>query len=538
MTDTIGDTAASDDPAAPESYGRTPNTPCRNATRGPRSSAASADAALVPKTTHIGDVATRTPARGPLHRTGIRATDVRPTADVVRTREAAERLAARIPRGPRIGTTTAVGIGTLISLAPNLLPRTPGAQAILTALLVTVALATAGMVRFALRRSGVDVDGLFTAARRPAAAATALSIVAAATAAGHWQSGLRAAMGTPPIGPGYWVTWALGAAVPVAICLGSARGIGRGVRALGRLRAVALGVSIATVAGLAGVPAALDGRRAVYAAADARMDPAVVRPDSPTRSGGPDSAVPWDSLGSQGRRFVARTPPGPVTVYVGLGSAPDLDSRVRLAVRELERSGGFDRSNIVVTVPTGSGWIDARAAEGMTRRFGADVALVGVQYSHAPSWVSFLFGRDAAVDAARGLFTALEGRVAALEHRPRLYVYGQSLGALGGSAIFTDDADQDRRTCAVLWAGPPGAAVHRAGATVLANSSDPVVRWSPALLWRAPDRTGVRADAPAPRWLPLVSFVQTTADLIAALDAPPGHGHRYGVDQGTGLGGC
>nr|WP_280340937.1 alpha/beta-hydrolase family protein [Nocardia abscessus] len=227
-----------------------------------------------------------------------------------------------------------------------------------------------------------------------------------------------------------------------------------------------------------------------------------------------------------------------VRVYVGVASAPDLDSRVGLAIRELERSGGFTRSHLVVAVPTGSGWIDANAVAGFDRRFDGDVALVGLQYSYLPSWATFVFGRDAAVTAARSLFTAVERHIQGLAHKPRLYVYGQSLGALGGNAVFADDAEQDDRTCAALWAGPPANHVHRGGATVLANSSDPVIHWSLSLLWRAPDLTGARVDAPVPQWLPLISFAQTTADLLAALHAPPGHGHRYGTDQGTALGSC
>ncbi|MBH0781384.1 alpha/beta-hydrolase family protein [Nocardia bovistercoris] len=439
---------------------------------------------------------------------------------------------------PRIGTTLSIGVGTLISLAPNLLPRTPSAQAILTALTVTAALAVAGTIRYALHRSGFDINERYGRYRSPLAFGTACLLASAATAAGHWQNELRAAMDVPPIGAGYWLRWAVGATLLIGGCLALTRGIARGLRRLGRARTLAIGAALALLIQLYAGPAFLDGRRAAYADANAAFDPAVAPPNAPDRAGSVESTVRWDSLGAQGRRFVAQTPPGPTVTYIGLDSAPDLNTRVALAVRELEASGGLARSNVVITVPTGSGWIDAAAAEGFTRRFGADVALVGVQYSYAPSWMTFVFGRERAISTARALFTAVERRIETLGHRPRLYVYGQSLGALGGSAIFADDTDQDRRTCAVLWAGPPAGEVHRGGATVLSNSSDPVVRWSPALLWRAPDLTGTRHDAPAPPWLPLVSFVQTTADLLSALDAPRGHGHRYGVDQGTDLGGC
>ncbi|NEW46620.1 hypothetical protein GV792_19135 [Nocardia cyriacigeorgica] len=439
-------------------------------------------------------------------------------------------------RAPRVGTTIAIGIGALMSLAPGLLPRTPIAQAVLTGLLISAMLGITGVVRFVMRRCGAAWAR--PRLRTPVFGVTALLVIGAAGHAGHWQNQLRTAMGTAAIGPDYWLRCAVGATVIAGVLYGVTRGIGWVVRTLGRTRALAAAVVAAAVLGFVGVPSAVDWRRGAYATANATIDPTVARPVSATRSGSADSAVSWPSLGAEGRRFVSGAPQGPVRVYVGLASAPDLESRVALAVDELERSGGLRRSHVVIAVPTGSGWIDANAIRGLDQRFDGDVALVGLQYSYAPSWVTFAFGREAAVTSARALFTAVEQRIATMEIKPRLHIYGQSLGALGGSAIFTDDADQDRRTCSVLWAGPPAGDVHRTGATVLANTSDPVVHWSPSLLWRAPDLRGARADAPIPRWLPVVSFVQTTADLLAALDAPPGHGHRYGVDQGTALPDC
>ena len=60
---------------------------------------------------------------------------------------------------------------------------------------------------------------------------------------------------------------------------------------------------------------------------------------------------------------------------------------------------------------------------------------------------------------------------------------------------------------------------------------DPVIRWRPSLLWSPPDLSRARVDAPLPAWLPVIGFLQTTVDLLFALDAAPGHGHRYGPDQ-------
>ncbi|MER7449597.1 alpha/beta-hydrolase family protein [Nocardia beijingensis] len=439
---------------------------------------------------------------------------------------------------PRIGTTLGIGVGTLASLAPGLLPRTPGAQAVLTGLIAALTLGVAGALRILLRRWGFDVDRRHAWLRLPLLIATSVLMLGAAANAGHWQNRLRAAMGTPPIGADYWVRCALGAALIIGLLAAATRSIAWGWRKLGWARGVSLAAVAAVLLYLVGVPALAGWQESAYARANAELDPTVVRPVSHAGSGTAESAVSWTSLGAEGRKFVGDASVRAVRVYVGVASAPDLDSRVALAIRELERSGGFARSHLVVTVPTGSGWIDANAVAGFDRRFDGDVALVGLQYSYLPSWATFVFGRDAAVTAARALFAAVERHIQSLERKPKLYLYGQSLGAIGGNAVFADDAEQDARTCAVLWAGPPANRVHRGGATVLANSSDPVIHWSPSLLWRAPDLTGARVDAPVPQWLPVISFAQTTADLLAALHAPPGHGHRYGRDQGTLMGSC
>ncbi|MGW4245765.1 alpha/beta-hydrolase family protein [Nocardia sp. NPDC004722] len=425
----------------------------------------------------------------------------------------------------------------MISLAPGLLPRTPSAQAILTALVVLIALGVAALIRMVLRWTRFGVIHLVRA-RVPVLVVSLALVGASMSYAEHWQNRLRAAMGVGGIGPAYWAQWLAWTVPLVVVVLAVVGGMRWVIRRLGRVRSVAAGVAALVALQLVIVPTVVEWRRSAYAAANSYVDPELVQPDSPSRSGSPVSMASWPSLGAQGRRFVAGTPAQTVRVYVGLNSAPDLDSRVALAIRELERTGGLQRHNLVVTVPTGSGWIDSDAAKGLDARFGGDVALVGLQYSDAPSWVTFVFGRHAAEESARALFRAVQQRISRLPDPPKLYIYGQSLGALGGSSVFADDADQDRSVCGALWAGPPAGDVHHGRATVLANASDPVVRWSPSLLWRAPDLTGTRPDAPVPHWLPVISFLQTTADLLGALDAPPGHGHRYGTDQGTVLPGC
>jgi uncharacterized membrane protein len=65
----------------------------------------------------------------------------------------------------------------------------------------------------------------------------------------------------------------------------------------------------------------------------------------------------------------------------------------------------------------------------------------------------------------------------------------------------------------------------------LQNGSDPIVFWTPSLLFSRPDWLAEpRAPdvSPAMSWLPVVTFWQVTADLPFALSAPAGHGHSYG----------
>lgn len=427
-----------------------------------------------------------------------------------------------------------------MSLAPGLLPRTAAAQAVLTAVTVVLALGIARLALLVIRYTAGSVPVTAPRTRRLVVAVTAAGVLGAVVYAARWQHTLRSAMEVAPTGPGHWVGWAVGAALLTVATVAVVRGCGRLLRRIGWSRALVMTVVAGLPMALFAVPAAVSWGDRTYAAANSTPDPGLVRPVAVTRSGSAESMVSWSTLGREGQRFVTAGPPGAVRVYIGLRSAPDLAARAALAVRELDRAGGFDRSDLVIAVPTGSGWVDARALQGFGTRFGGDVAVVALQYSYAPSWATFVFGRDAATASARALVTAVEQHIAAMPDPPRLHLYGQSLGAFGGSAVFAGAAEQNRRVCSALWAGMPGGGGPAPGArtAVLANTSDPVVHWSLDLLWRRPDLTAARRDAPTPPWLPVAGFLQTTADLLGALGAPPGHGHRYDTDQGTALPGC
>jgi uncharacterized membrane protein len=243
-------------------------------------------------------------------------------------------------------------------------------------------------------------------------------------------------------------------------------------------------------------------------------------------------------------------------------------------VGELERTGAFGRSVLAVVTTTGTGWVNEPAPESLELLYGGDTAIVATQYSYLPSWLSFLVDRSRSEQAGRLLFDAVHARVDQLPEgdRPRLLVYGESLGSQGSEAAFTTLGDIRAQAEGVLWVGPPNSnllwsslverrdpgslevePVYASGLIVrfasdpadlaqpptpwiaprvlyLQHPSDPIVWWSPELLFRRPDwLEEPRGDdvLPAMSWYPVVTFWQITADLTHAQSVPDGHGHNY-----------
>jgi uncharacterized membrane protein len=64
----------------------------------------------------------------------------------------------------------------------------------------------------------------------------------------------------------------------------------------------------------------------------------------------------------------------------------------------------------------------------------------------------------------------------------------------------------------------------------LQHASDPIAWWRPNLLFAEPDWLreprgyDVSNDM---KWIPVVTFLQVSADMAVAVDVPDGHGHRY-----------
>ena len=150
--------------------------------------------------------------------------------------------------------------------------------------------------------------------------------------------------------------------VLTAVLILIARVIWRGIRAIDRWVARHLprtGATVATVIVVvliaqwalgAGFGAFENRARGTFRTVDDGTEDGITQPMQPTVSGSPDSLIPWDTLGLQGRTFVARATPEaelkkfpsgrkvlpPIRIYAGLASADDAAARADLAVRDLE----------------------------------------------------------------------------------------------------------------------------------------------------------------------------------------------------------
>ena len=325
-----------------------------------------------------------------------------------------------------------------------------------------------------------------------------------------------------------------------------------------------------------------------YSVRDTKTAEGVHQPATGLRSGGPGSVIPWDTLGWQGRNFIGKGPSAtgiekftgqpamePIRVYAGLASAPDAEARAALAVRDLQRAGGFGRKNLLVVTTTGSGWVDPALSDSFEYLSGGDSATVAIQYSYLPSWISYLVDQSKARAAGRALFDAVYGAWTQLpaDQRPRLYVAGESLGSFGGETAFSGEYSMANLTGGVLFAGPPNfntlfreftdhrdpgspevQPIYQDGRIVrfaddatkaippsgqpwdgtrvlyMMHPSDPIVWWSPHLIFSEPDWISEHPGKDVLEtmfWMPFVTFWQVTADLPFATGVPAGHGHKY-----------
>ena len=139
----------------------------------------------------------------------------------------------------------------------------------------------------------------------------------------------------------------------------------------------------------------------------------------------------WESLGHQGRIFVAGGPrvdelsafngapaTEPIRAYAGLDSADGITATAELAARELQRTGGLQRAVVAVATTTGTGWINEAEADALEYMYNGNTAIVSMQYSFLPSWLSFLVDKENARHAGQALFEAVDKLVRADCRRP------------------------------------------------------------------------------------------------------------------------
>ncbi|BDH57497.1 alpha/beta-hydrolase family protein [Tsukamurella sp. PLM1] len=424
-------------------------------------------------------------------------------------------------------------------------------------------------------------------------------------AAKRWQDGVRALMDMRP-GSNLWYVLTPVVAFVVAALLISAVRVLRDLALLAGRRAnrfLKIPLPAAKVLGFIwialllflfvndiGFRAFTAGANRVASATNDQELPEFPQPTAPQRSGSPGSAAAWSGLGNEGRKFVAgglraadlrrfttRPVTEPVRVYVGLENADTPTERISLLHRELARTGALDRKHVVVIPTTGSGWVNPTAARAVELMYDGDVALVAMQYSYLPSWISFVTDGEASLESGKRLIDAVltDVRARPAEHRPKLLVMGESLGTRAGEGAFAGLPDIREKVDGVVWLGPPRAnPIHSAitdrrdlgtpevlptytdglivrftdGQRSLADSggaewlaphivyvqhpSDPVVWWSPELMLRQPDwlrEPPGRDRSSAMAWYPFVTFWQVSADLANAAGVPDGHGHNYGT---------
>ena len=108
----------------------------------------------------------------------------------------------------------------------------------------------------------------------------------------------------------------------------------------------------------------------------------------------------------------------PIRIYAGLASANGAEAQASLAVKDLQRAGGFQRKDLVVVTTTGSGWVDPALVDSFEYLSGGDCATVAIQYSYLPSWISYLVDQSKALAAGRALFDAVYGVWAKLPPGP------------------------------------------------------------------------------------------------------------------------
>jgi uncharacterized membrane protein len=317
-----------------------------------------------------------------------------------------------------------------------------------------------------------------------------------------------------------------------------------------------------------------------------------VAPQIENVSGSHESLVPFNTLSRAGRRYVwTICPPDvirevmeeevdtmPIRAYVGLGSADTREDRVDLAIRELERTNAFDRKWLLVASPTGTGYVNYTAVSILELLTRGDCATLAMQYAARPSPLSL----DRVAEGrrqTRALMEALNARLGQIpaDRRPKLVLFGESLGAWTSQDAFVDRGTQglvDLGVERAIWIGTPnfskwkervlfddGPHINRSfigvfndigewnalsagerrdlSYVMITHHDDGVAVFGPTLAIQAPEWLGPPEKRPVTvprgmRWVPLTTFFQVLIDMKNSANVVPGvfmaKGHDYRAD--------
>jgi len=488
------------------------------------------------------------------------------------------------------------------SLTPSLVPRAPLLQGVL-----------GGVVMALGYLAGRIIEGIWNFADMPVAKGDAkdvtlglLGLIVLGLVGWSlyysliWQNDLRGRMGLDPAIEGHliWVVAITLIVFAVLFLIGHVIAIisrfirGRLERVMPPRRAdvlgfllVALGLLVVTRDGI--LDWFIEVMDTTFETAQNLFDTAPPAPNDPARSGGPGSLIDWEAMGQPGRDFVMNGPTAvdiaaftgrpaldPIRVYVGRANGDTPQERAELALAELLRLDAFDRELLIVTSPTGTGWMDPGSHDPVEYMHGGDIATVSTQYSYLQSPFALVFETTTGLEQASATVAVIHDYWKTLpeDDRPRFYVHGLSLGAwssMYGTNLFRlvdDPIDgafwvgppfpsdfwnrvQHARNAGTPWVHPEvgsGSFIRYAaraddgseGAApwgdmrimFLQYPSDPIVFFDPLSLlrrpvWmREPPGDGV---SPYLSFMPVVTQFQLALDMALSTTTPAGYGHSY-----------
>ena len=314
-------------------------------------------------------------------------------------------------------------------------------------------------------------------------------------------------------------------------------------------------------------------------------------PVHPNLSGNLESGVPYATLSKQGRRFVWNAQAAEVIsevmgedaidmirVYVGLESGETEGERVAVAMSELERTNAFDREWLLVDLPTGTGYVNYAAVSVLEMLTRGNCATVAMQYAARPSPLSLDRVGEGHKQARLLIDTIAERlRGRSVENRPKVILFGESLGAWTSQDAFLDEGTKGLLDAGIdyaLWIGTPHFSQwkeqilrdYRADVStellgvfngmdeweatppeqrerirfvMITHHNDGVARFGPGLMIQAPDWLGATEDRwqeipRGMRWAPNTTFFQVLVDMKNSANVVPGvfaaTGHDYRAD--------